>query len=91
MPYDFTYMWNVKKEIKQNRNKFIDTENTLMVARGERCGESGEKHEGIKKKIKGLVTEWSQSVKYSTGSRVSSIVMTVCGARWVLDSQGVTM
>ena len=36
MPSDFTYMWNLeKKRNKQNRNKLIDTENILMVARWE--------------------------------------------------------
>ena len=36
MPYDFTYMWNLKSKInKQNRKNLIDTENKLMVARRE--------------------------------------------------------
>ena len=36
MPYDFTYMWNLKIKInKQNRSKFVDTENKLKVARWE--------------------------------------------------------
>ena len=38
-PYDFTYMWNLKKKQtnKQVKNKLVDTENRLVVARG-RCG-----------------------------------------------------
>ena len=31
MPYDLTYMWNLKK---QQQTKLIDTENRLVVARG---------------------------------------------------------
>ena len=39
IPYDFTYMWNLKNKTNdqtyQNRNRLIDTENKLVVARGE--------------------------------------------------------
>ena len=39
IPYDITYMWNLKKWYKwtylQNRNRVIDVENKLMVTRGE--------------------------------------------------------
>ena len=32
-------MWNLKKQVKkQNRNRLIDTENKLIVARGEGVG-----------------------------------------------------
>ena len=34
---------------KQNRNRLIDTENRLMVARGEWCWGLGEKSKGIEK------------------------------------------
>ena len=37
-PYDTTYMWNLKhdtnKHIYNNRNKLIDIENRLVVAKG---------------------------------------------------------
>ena len=37
--YNFTYMWNLKnkanEQIQQNRNRVIETENKLAVARGE--------------------------------------------------------
>ena len=49
MAYYFTYMWNLKNKIKQNRNRLIDTENILVVARLEGVGVMGEKGEGIKK------------------------------------------
>ena len=32
--HDCTYMWNLNNETKQNRNRLIDTENKLVVARG---------------------------------------------------------
>ena len=42
MPYDFTYMWNLKNNInKQNRNILIDTESRLKFANGERGWETG--------------------------------------------------
>lgn len=34
--YDLAYMWNIKA--KQNNSELIDTENKLVVARGEGCG-----------------------------------------------------
>ena len=44
IPYNFTYMWNVKNDInKQNRNRLIDTENRLMVSEGNGVGGLGEK------------------------------------------------
>ena len=35
IPYDFTYMWNLKNKImnKQNGNRLIDAGNKLMVAK----------------------------------------------------------
>ena len=42
MPYDITYMWNLKKWQKetylQNINRLMDIENKLMGAKGERRG-----------------------------------------------------
>ena len=39
MPYDITYMWNLKCGTKwaylQNRNRLIDIENRLVAAKGE--------------------------------------------------------
>ena len=32
IPYDFTYMWNLKNTT--NKTKLIDTENRMMVGRG---------------------------------------------------------
>ena len=40
IPYDFIYMQNLKSKIneqtKQSKNRLIDTENNLIIARGER-------------------------------------------------------
>ena len=46
--YDLIFMWSVKnktnEQTKQNRNRLTDTENKLVVARGEeeRLSEKGE-------------------------------------------------
>ena len=46
IPYDFTYMWKLKNKTKeqteQNRNRLIDTENKLVVARGGWAGAEGQ-------------------------------------------------
>ena len=43
IPYDVTYMWNLKKRYKwmyiQNRNRPTDIEHKLMIAKGEGLGE----------------------------------------------------
>ena len=40
IPYDFPYMWNLKKLYKQtyvqNRNRLVDIENKLMVIKGKK-------------------------------------------------------
>ena len=37
IPYAITYMWNLKYDTNlQNRNRFINIENKLMVTKGER-------------------------------------------------------
>ena len=37
MPYDITYMWNLKNNTTvQNRNRLTDVENKLVVTKGER-------------------------------------------------------
>ena len=84
-------MWNLKNKInKQNRNRLIDMESRLAVARG--AGGSG----GWVKKGKGLrSTNWwlqnsPRDVKLSTGNVVNNIVITMCGARWALEISGGT-
>ena len=42
--YDLTCMWNLKN--KTNRNRLTDTENKVVVARGEESGGLGEIGEG---------------------------------------------
>ena len=45
IPYDFTYMWDLKKSYKwtylQNRNRFTDIENKLVITKGQRDRGSG--------------------------------------------------
>ena len=62
------------KWTNKNGNRLIDTENRLIVARGEEFGRVGEKGEGIKK-YKLVVTE--QSWGCSTGNIVNNILITV--------------
>ena len=47
IPYDFTYMWNLKNRTNEQtkQNRLIDKENKLVVARG-RGGVMGEVGEG---------------------------------------------
>ena len=54
MPYDFTYMWNLKtntnEQTKENKTKIIDTENKMVFARGEWWwgeGETGEEGQEV--------------------------------------------
>ena len=61
----------------------MDTENKLMVTRWEEIGGLGEKGEGINK-YKLVVTKQSWDVKYSLGNTVGTVVITMCGASWVL-------
>ena len=42
LPYDFTYMWNLKIN-EQHRNRLIDRENKLVVARREGVVVGGDK------------------------------------------------
>ena len=65
----------------QYRNKLTDTENILMVARLRGWGMGG-KEEGLRS------TNWQlqnshRDGKYSTGTVVNSVVVTMHGARWV--------
>ena len=41
IPYDFTYMLNLKNKIKQNGNRLMNTENRLTVARGQGVWRTG--------------------------------------------------
>ena len=43
MPYDITYMWNLKydRNNPQNRDRLTDTENRLVVAKAEGLGKDG--------------------------------------------------
>lgn len=50
MPCDFTYTWNLKNktdgQTEEARNRLINTDNKLVVARGVRVGGMGEMGKG---------------------------------------------
>ena len=49
MPFDFTYMWNLKNKVNtQTRKRLTDTENILKVARWERGWETSKKGKGLR-------------------------------------------
>ena len=77
-------MWNLKNKINE-QTKQKQTHRHKEQTEGGQPGEGwgwglGEKGEGIKK-YKLVVTKRSWDIKYSTGNRVNSIVITMCGAR----------
>lgn len=69
----------------QSRNT-PETRRTEEVPRGEGLG-LGEKGEGIKK-YQLAVTKQSRGCKHSAGNTVSDGVITACGARRGLETQG---
>ena len=85
-------MWNLKNKV----NKLIDTKNKLMIANGRRSPMAEGLGERVKKVKELRSTNWQlqnshRDVKYSIGNMVNNIVITMCGARWVLDSsEGIT-
>ena len=85
-------MWNLKNKV----NKLIDTKNKLMIANGRWSPMAEGLGERVKKVNELRSTNWQlqnshRDVKYSTGNMVNNIVITMCGARWVLDlSEGIT-
>ena len=67
---------------KQNRNRCIDTDNTVTLARWRGIKGMGEKCKGLRS------TSWQlqnshRDVKYSTRNVVNNTVITMYGARWV--------
>ena len=83
--YDFTYMWilNNKANIHtwQNRNRFIDTENKLVVSRGEGSGGWVKLLERIKK-YKLPVIKCHKDVMHSIGNIVNNIFTILYGDSW---------
>ena len=72
------------KQTHKTRNKPGDTENKLKFAKGEGVGGLGVKGEGLNS-TNGQLRSSHRDVKYSTGNTVNNIVITVHGARWVLN------
>lgn len=42
MPYNFTYMWNLRNKTNEQKQRLINTENRLTVAMRREMGEIGE-------------------------------------------------
>ena len=59
-----------------NRNRPIDTENLLVVARGEGVWRMGEKVKALRS-TKELLQNSHRDVKYSTGNIVNNILITI--------------
>ena len=75
-------MWNLVNTIKEeSTNRLIDTENRLMVARGERDWRTW--GEG-----KVMENDSNGDLKYSIANIVSSTIIAIYGARWVLEIPG---
>ena len=77
-------MWNLKNKTNeqtiQNRNRLIDTENNLVVTRGEGVGRGMGK---IQKEIK--IQKYSYKINKTPGCNlqlVKNIVTTLYGDRW---------
>ena len=87
----YLHVESTKQNKWTNRNRLIDTENKLMVARREGFGWSWVKN------VKGLrSTNWQllnslRDVKYSIGITVSNNIIPLHGARWVLEISGRTL
>lgn len=69
---------------KENRHRLADIEIRLTVARGAGVQGLVQSGEGIQR-CKLVVPEYSGDVKDSTGNTVSGTVITMCGARWILE------
>ena len=73
MPYDSTYMCNLKmnlpmKQKQIHRNRFTDPENRLLVSKKERIREGTEWEAGVSR-CKLLYTEWINNRSYYIAQR----------------------
>ena len=80
-----------KKQNEQTKQKQThrsrEPTDSCQIGGGEADGERSEKCEGINK-YKLAVLNGHRDVKYSTGNRVNKIVITIYGARCVLELSG---
>lgn len=89
IPYHLTYMWNVKNKTNKQNEKWTrrSREQTDGYQMGGGFG-------GWVKRVKGLRSTHCQlqnshgDVKYSAGTIVNNIIMTMYSARWVLELLG---
>ena len=81
-------MWSLKNKInKQKRNKPVVTEQTVGCQMGWGWGWGVKKVKGVRS-TNWLLQNSHSDVKYSIGTVVTNIVITVSAARWVLDLSG---
>lgn len=53
IPYDFIFMWNLKRNINEwNGNSCIDTEHGLMAARGKGLGDPVKTIKGLRSPVR---------------------------------------
>ena len=85
--YDFTYLWDLKNEIKEptkQKQTHRHREQTDGHQMGGRLG-------GWVKKVKGYgraggkLQDSHGDVQDSTGNRLNNNVITICGSRWLLE------
>ena len=90
MPYNFTFLWNLKNNI----NEIIKQKQTDRYGEQTDGCQMGWGLENRVKRVKGLrSTNWHlqnshRVVRYSRGSTVNTTLVPMCGTRWVLDYQG---
>lgn len=77
-----------RRGTQQNRHRVRGAENKVMVATGERAAGLGRRGKGVKQQW--VVVQLSGGIKCSAGNRVNNSVMTAYGARWTLDTEGIT-
>ena len=77
-------MWNPKNQPnKQNRNRLTDTENKLVVARGEEGRGWTNQVKGVKRYTLAVIKQKShRDVMYSMVNIVNNIVITLYGDKW---------
>ena len=77
-------MWNPKNQPnKQNRNRLTDTENKLVVARGEEGRGWTNEVKGVKRYTLAVIKQKShRDVMYSMVNIVNNIVITLYGDKW---------
>ena len=85
VPYDFIYMWSLKNRNKHNRNTVIHTE--------QKRGELGDWVKEVKelRRTNQQLQNSCGDIKHGLRDLDNAIVITMRGARRVLETSGVTL